>query len=69
MVLKELNTSNATSKQTYTPCSTHVENLVTKHQDFMNSQNIKIPEDMKQLPFLIFIGSLKCTKILLEVDS
>ena len=56
IVLKELDTSNVTSKHTYTPCSTHVENLVTKQEDFVNSQNIKIPKDMKQLPTLIFIG-------------
>ena len=41
----------------------NVENLVTKHQDFMNSQNIKIPEEMKQLPTFYWLP-----KIQLEVD-
>ena len=58
IVLKELDTSNATSKQTYTPCSTYIENLVAKHQDFMNNQNIKIPEDMKQLPTFYWLPKM-----------
>ena len=36
VVLKELDTCSGTSPQTYTPCSTHVENLVAEHEDFMD---------------------------------
>ena len=35
----ELDTCNGTSPQTYTPCGTHVENLITEHQQYMHNQN------------------------------
>ena len=60
VVLKELDMCNGAGSQTYTSCSAHVENLVAEHQQFMSRQNIKIPDDMKQLPFT---GFQKCTKI------
>ena len=41
---------NGAGLQTYTSCSAHVENLVAEHQQFMSRQNIKILDDMKQLP-------------------
>ena len=50
VVLKELNTNNGTSPQTYAPCSDHVEHLIAEHEDFLTRQNIRIPTDMKQLP-------------------
>ena len=50
VVLKELNTQNGTSPQTYMPCSTNIENLVTQHQNVVSRYNIEIPDCMKQLP-------------------
>ena len=57
-MLKELDTCSGTSPQTYTPCSTHVENLVAEHEDFMNGQNIRIPTDMKQLPAFYWLPKM-----------
>ena len=58
VVLKELDTCNGTSPQTYTPCGTHVENLITAHQEFLHNQNIKIPTDMKQLPTFYWLPKM-----------
>ena len=58
VVLKELDTCNGTSPQTYTPCGTHVENLITAHQEFLHNQNIKIPTDMKQLPTFYWLSKM-----------
>ena len=54
VVLKGLDTCSGTSPQTYTPRSTHMENLVAEHEYFMNGQSIKVPLDMKQPTFKWF---------------
>ena len=58
VVLKELDTCNGAGPQTYTSCSAHVENLVVEHQQFMSRQNIKIPDDMKQLPTFYWLPKM-----------
>ena len=50
VVLKELDASDGTSPQTYIHCSTTIENLVAGHKEFMDRQNLGVPEEMRQLP-------------------
>ena len=58
VVLKELNMNNGTRPQTYTPCNDHVEHLISKHVDFLSTQNIRIPADMKQLPAFYWLPKM-----------
>ena len=49
VILKELDTCNGTSPQTYTPCTAHVGDLLAAHVDFMNGQNVSVPTDLRNL--------------------
>ena len=57
-VLKELDTSDGTSPQTYTRCSTPIENLVAEHKEFMDRQDLRIPDDMRQLPTFYWLPKM-----------
>ena len=62
-VLKELDTSNGTSPQTYTPCSTYIENTVTKHRSaFYEQPKHQNSRRYETITNINFIGSLKCAK-------
>ena len=58
VVLKELDTSDGSSPQTYTCCSTPIENLVAEHKEFMDRQNLRIPEEMRQLPTFYWLPKM-----------
>ena len=56
-VLKELDTNDGTSPQTYTCSSTPIENLVAEHKEFMDRQNLRIEATPN-----LFAGYPRCTK-------
>lgn len=58
VVLKELDTNNTNTPQTYISCSTPIENLIAEHKKFMDSQNIRIPGDMQQLPSFYWLPKM-----------
>ena len=58
VILKELDTCNGTSPQTYTPCTAHVGDLLAAHVDFMNGQNINVPTDLRNLPSFYWLPKM-----------
>ena len=58
VILKELDTCNGTSPQTYTPCTAHVGDLLAAHVDFMNGQNISVPTDLRNLPSFYWLPKM-----------
>ena len=63
VVLKELDTNDGTSPQTYTRSSTPIENLVAEHKEFMDRQNLRLPEEMRQLPTFYWLPKMHKTPI------
>ena len=59
-LLKELDTCNGTSLQTYTPCTTHVGDLhvLAAHVDYMNGQNINVPTALRNLPSFYWLPKM-----------
>ena len=58
VMLKELDTCNGTSPQTYTSCTAHVGDLLAAHVDFMNGQNIYVPTALSNLPSLYWLPKM-----------
>ena len=60
IVLKELDTNNKNTPQTYTECNIDNESVVRNNLRYMKLNNIKVPLEMQQLPS--FTGYLSSTK-------
>ena len=58
VILKELDTCNGTSPLTYTPCTTHVGDLLAAYVDFINGQNINVPTALRNLPSFYWLPKM-----------
>ena len=58
VILKELDTCNVSSPQTYESCSVRNEDIIIKHKEFITRQNVKIPDEMTQLPTLYWLPKM-----------
>ena len=58
VMLKELDICNGNSPQTYVSCSAYSEEIVLKHEEFMTRQNVKIPDEMRQLATLYWLPKM-----------
>ena len=63
VVIRELINKNKTGPNTYIECNDSIDQLLKEHVQYMNTNNIKIPEVMMQLPTFYWLPKMHKTPV------
>lgn len=58
VVLRELDNSDCSDQQTYTPCSLAVDSIVREHLAFMDRHDLRVHDEMQQLPAFYWLPKM-----------
>ena len=58
VVLRELDNSDCSDQQTYTPCSLDVDGIVREHLAFMDRHDLRVHDEMQQLPAFYWLPKM-----------
>ena len=63
MVIKELVNNNKSGPSTHVECQESIDKIVKERLQYMNCHNIKIPEEMIQLPTFYWLPKMHKTPV------